>query len=254
MRRLFAVLFLVQAGAASAAPLALPPTTISKDEVLRMETSRSIEAVYQLETDGLQHIVGFIYGGVSGVRATGAYAFAPSHDAYVEFYATRGGLRVGEFTIPVAAENIPYFRHLLRGVIPTFYTRFSMIHAENLARVQAMRGASPGQPAPPQPTHVKPTFLDRTLLATSSPIAAVWNEHRFLSILAFVLLGCVLGARARTGGPRPIEIRQDDVLAALAVSERKLSASRARLQQLSSAIDAEESQFIQRVSAIVERR
>lgn len=275
MTRLLALLLLVQAGASSAASLASPPLMISAAEAIRLRDAGRIDPVYQVDTDGQLHLIGFILEGVTDQRAAGAYAFAPSLGSYyIEFHATRGGVRFGSATIPVSADLTREQRSRLRGVIPAVYTHLCTSHAAEAARAQAARAAASAptqshtprateaaprspdvqRPSIPQPTRVKPTFLDRALLATSSRVAALWDEHRYVSILTFVFLGCVLGARVRTRGPRPIEVRQDDVLAALSVSERRLAASRARLQQLSSAIDAEEGQFIQRVSAIVARR
>lgn len=253
MKRLFAILALVLAVPAQAT-LDRPPKAITPADAGKLHDAGRIEPVYLVDRLGRRPVIGFLLEGRASERVAGAYVWDAGSSAYIEFHAAYGGARLGELTLPVAATFRPIDRQLLREYIPTLYTTFRDART-NAPAAQPTRPATTVRPRPlPQPTHVKPTFLDRTLLATSSPIAAVWNEHRFLSILAFVLLGCVLGARARTGGPRPIEIRQDDVLAALAASERKLSASRARLQQLSSAIDAEESQFVQRVSAIVERR
>lgn len=260
MKRLvvFVALLLSVAGAADAALLRLPPAQLSSAQAEELHRAGLSDPVLRVERDGRTVVIGFLFSSGSSEWAAAAYVWCSTSGTYVEVLVHRDGSHRSNITLPLATTFQPEDRPRLRSMIEALYAgcqTFSRAHAARAAATQAVpRTAATPRPVIPQTTYVKPTFLDRALLATSSPIAALWDEHRSLSILTFVFLGCLLGARARTRGPRPIVVRQDDVLAALAVSERRLSASRARLQQLSSAIDAEESQFIQRVSAIVERR
>lgn len=254
---LLAAILLSLPGAAEAALSKLPPAYLSTDQAAELQGQGFTEPVLRAERDGRTALIGFLLPGVTPEWAAGAYVWCSVDGTFVEVHANRTSNHPANLGIPLATTFLPDDRTRLRAAVEQLYEQCRRVATDQVARAsrQAVQPKpAAARPVIPQPTNVKATLLDRALLATSSPVSFFWHEHPFLSLFAVVLLGCVLGARVRTRGPRPIEIRQDDVLTALAVSERKLAASRSRLQQLSSAIDAEEAQFVQRVSAIVERR
>lgn len=244
MKNVLALLALLLAGTAAAAPLPLPPQRITAAEGERLTAAGLVDPV-RLADRERRALVGFLLAGRPGTRAVGAYVWSPKETRYVEFFASSDGVQIAGTTIAVAASLQPLERELLREVIPVLH-----------ARLQAAVAAAPvpARPVPPAPTNVTPTFVDRALLATVGRAGAFWEKHRTLSVLGILVLGCVLGARARRPGPRPLVVRSEEVVAALAASERALAADRARLQELSATIDAEETRFVQRVSAITERR
>lgn len=254
----FLAVVLAGAGAASAAPLLLPPARITAAQAEELHRTSLTDRVLQVQPDGRTAVIGFLLPSRSPKWAGAAYVWCSVDGEYAEFLAHPDGPHRTTLTIPLATTLEPTDRERLRAVILQLYARCQTFLLERDARAAATKlvPQQPAAPRPvvPQPTLTEQTVLDRTLLATSSRLLTFWEEHRYLSILGFVLLGCVLGTRVRTRGPRPIELRQDDVLAALSASEQKLAASRARLQQLSTAIDAEEAQFVERVSALIERR
>lgn len=244
MKYVLALLALLLAGTAAAAPLPLPPQRITSAEVERLMGEGLVDPVRLADLER-RALVGFVLAGRPGTRAVGAYVWSPKETCFREFYASSGGVKIAGATIPVTASLVPLERELLREVIPTLH-----------ARLQAAVAVAPvpARQATPAPTNVTPTFVDRALLATVGRVVGFLETHRTLGILGILVFGCVLGARARRPGPRPLVVRSDDVVAALAASERALAADRARLQELSATIDAEETRFVQRVSAITERR
>lgn len=260
MKRLFVLvaLLLAVAGAADAAPLRLPPAQLSSAQAEELHRAGLTEPVLRVERDGRTVVIGFLLPSGSREWAAAAYVWCSVQGAYAEFFAHRDGIHRSNITLPLATTFQPDDRQRLRADIESLYAQcatFSRTQAARAAATQVIpRTAAETRPVLPQPTHVEPTFLDRALLATSTRLMTFWDEHRSLSLLGLAFVCLLLGSRVRTRGPRPIEVRQDEVVAALAASEQKLAVSRARLQQLSAEIDTEEAKFVERVSAIVERR
>lgn len=260
MKRLFVLvaLFLAVAGAADAAPLRRPPAQLSSAQAEELHRAGLTEPVLRVERDGRTVVIGFLLPSGSREWAAAAYVWCSVQGAYAEFLAHRDGIHRSNITLALATTFQPEERVRVRSMIESLHAQcqtFSRAQTAGAAVTQAVpRAAATPRPVIPQPTLVEPTFLDRALLATSTRLMTFWDEHRSLSLLGLAFACLVLGSRVRTRGPRPIEVRQDEVVAALAASEQKLAASRVRLQQLSAAIDTEEAKFVERVSAIVERR